>query len=70
MKIVRAENSKQLSYFWFPQRGRVLADAWEIKLNNFWDALTRQAADRLVRPSANETGGALSSVKCSSNFTG
>ena len=42
--------SKQLSYFWFPQRDRVLTNAWELKLYNFWDALTRQRTDgALVR---------------------
>jgi len=33
---------RQLSYFWFPQRDRVLTNAWELKIYNFWDALTRQ----------------------------
>jgi hypothetical protein len=46
--------SKQLSYFWFPQRDRVLTNAWELKLYNFWDALTRQRTDgalvRLITP--------------------
>ena len=51
--------SKQLSYFWFPQRGRVLTNAWELKWYNFVDALTRQRTD-----------GALAPVKCSSNFMG
>jgi EpsI family protein len=51
--------SKQLSYFWFPQRDWVLTNAWEMKIYNFWDALTRQRTD-----------GALAPVKCSSNFTG
>jgi EpsI family protein len=47
-------NTKQLSYFWFPQRDRVLTNAWELKLYNFWDALTRQRTDgalvRLITP--------------------
>ena len=46
--------SKQLSYYWFPMRGRVLTNAYEMKLYNFWDALTRQRTDgalvRLVTP--------------------
>jgi EpsI family protein len=43
-------NSQQLAYFWFPQRDRVLTNAWELKLYNFWDALTRQRTDgALVR---------------------
>ena len=46
--------AKQLSYFWFPQRDRVLTNAWELKIYNFWDALTRQRTDgalvRLITP--------------------
>jgi EpsI family protein len=43
-------NTKQLFYFWFPQKDRVLTNAWELKLYNFWDALTRQRTDgALVR---------------------
>ncbi|RJR20345.1 MAG: VPLPA-CTERM-specific exosortase XrtD [Desulfobacteraceae bacterium] len=45
---------RQLSYFWFPQRDRVLTSAWELKWYNFWDALTRQRTDgalvRLITP--------------------
>ncbi len=45
---------KQLSYFWFPSRDRVLTNAWEMKWYNFWDALTRQRTDgalvRLITP--------------------
>jgi len=43
-------DARQLSYFWFPQRDRVLTNAWELKWFNFWDALTRQRTDgALVR---------------------
>ena len=45
---------KQLSYFWFPLCDRVLNNAWELKIYNFWDALTRQRTDgslvRLITP--------------------
>lgn len=44
----------QLSYYWFPQRGRVLTNAYELKFFNFWDALTKQRTDgglvRLITP--------------------
>lgn len=41
---------KQLSYYWFPQRDRILTNAYQLKLYNFWDALTRQRTDgALVR---------------------
>jgi exosortase D (VPLPA-CTERM-specific) len=46
--------ARQLSYFWYPMRGRVLTNAYEMKLFNFWDALTRQRTDgalvRLITP--------------------
>lgn len=45
---------RQLSYFWFPMRGRVATNMWEMKLFNFWDALTQQRTDgalvRLITP--------------------
>jgi len=41
---------RQLSYYWFPQRDRILTNAYQLKLYNFWDALTRQRTDgALVR---------------------
>jgi exosortase D (VPLPA-CTERM-specific) len=51
---------KQLSYYWFPMRGRALTNIWEMKFYNFWDALTRQRTDgalvRLITPiRTNET---------------
>ena len=58
MKVNRAVMekgaSRQLVFFWFPQRDRVLTNAWQLKLYNFWDALTRQRTDgalvRLITP--------------------
>ena len=45
---------KQLVYYWFPQRGRILTNAYELKLYGFWDALTKQRTDgalvRLITP--------------------
>jgi exosortase D (VPLPA-CTERM-specific) len=35
----------QLVYYWFPQRGRILTNAYQLKLFAFWDALTRQRTD-------------------------
>jgi exosortase D (VPLPA-CTERM-specific) len=41
---------KQLVYYWFPQRGRDLVSAYQLKLYAFWDALTKQRTDgALVR---------------------
>jgi EpsI family protein len=52
--LIQKGAHKQLSYFWFPQRDRVLTNAYELKIYNFWDALTRQRTDgalvRLITP--------------------
>jgi EpsI family protein len=45
---------RQLSYFWFPARGRILTNIWELKFYTFWDSLMRQRSDgalvRLITP--------------------
>ncbi len=45
---------RQLSYYWFPQRGRNLTNAYQLKLYVFWDALLKQRTDgalvRLITP--------------------
>ena len=39
-----------MTYFWFPQRGRILTSLFQVKWYSFWDALTRQRTDgALVR---------------------
>jgi EpsI family protein len=52
--IMEKSGYRQVSYFWFPARGRILRDAWEMKIYTFWDALTRQRTDgalvRLITP--------------------
>jgi exosortase D (VPLPA-CTERM-specific) len=41
---------KELVYYWFPMRGRVLTSIYQMKIYNFWDALTRHRSDgALVR---------------------
>ena len=48
--IMEKSGTQQISYFWFPARGRILTNAWEMKIYTFWDALTRQRTDgALVR---------------------
>jgi EpsI family protein len=46
--------STQIAYYWFVQRGRILNNAYQLKLYNFWDALTMQRTDgalvRLITP--------------------
>jgi exosortase D (VPLPA-CTERM-specific) len=58
MKVSRAVTqygqSTQITYYWFAQRGRILNNAYQLKLYNFWDALTMQRTDgaliRLITP--------------------
>ena len=52
--IMEKSGYRQLAYFWFPARGRILTNAWELKIYTFWDSLTRQRTDgalvRLITP--------------------
>jgi len=58
MRVNRAFMQKlgyrQLSYYWFSQRGRILTNAYQLKIFTFWDALTKQRTDgalvRLITP--------------------
>jgi len=47
---------RQLVYYWFPQRGRNLTNAYQLKIYVFWDSLTKQRTDgalvRLITPLA------------------
>lgn len=47
-------NQKQLVYYWFQQRGRVITNEYLVKWYLFWDSLTRQRTDgalvRLITP--------------------
>jgi exosortase D (VPLPA-CTERM-specific) len=56
--VISNVGQRQLSYYWFPMRGRMLTNIWEMKLFNFWDALTRQRTDgalvRLITPIAKD----------------
>lgn len=52
--IMEKSGQRMISYFWFPARGRILTNAWELKFYTFWDSLTRQRTDgalvRLITP--------------------
>jgi exosortase D (VPLPA-CTERM-specific) len=52
--VMQLGQHKRLSYYWFPQRGRILTNAYQLKIFTFWDALTRQRTDgalvRLITP--------------------
>jgi EpsI family protein len=51
-----AENvgERELVYYWFPQRGRILTDLYQLKFYVFWDALTKRRTDgalvRIITP--------------------
>ncbi len=48
--LIEKPGARQLTYYWFPQRGRVLNSLIELKLFTFWDALIHQRTDgALVR---------------------
>jgi EpsI family protein len=48
--LMQFGNNKQVTYYWFPARGRILNNAYQLKIYNFWDALTKQRTDgALVR---------------------
>lgn len=48
--LIQKGDVRQLSYYWFPQRGRMLTNAYQLKYYAFLDALMRQRTDgALVR---------------------
>ena len=55
--IMEKGDSRQMVYFWFPARGRILTNAYEMKMFLFWDSLTRQRTDgaliRVISPVLN-----------------
>lgn len=48
--VIQLGDSRQLVYYWFQQRGRVITNEYLVKWYLFWDALTRNRTDgALVR---------------------
>jgi EpsI family protein len=48
--FIEKNGARQLTYYWFPQRGRVLTSMFQLKAYAFWDALTSHRTDgSLVR---------------------
>ncbi len=48
--LIQLGNQKQLVYYWFQQRGRVVTNEYFVKWYMFWDSLTRNRTDgALVR---------------------
>jgi len=52
--LMQKGDSRQLAYYWFFQRDRVLTNLYQLKIFAFWDALTKQRTDgalvRLITP--------------------
>lgn len=52
--LIESGNQRQIVYYWFQQRGRVITNEYMVKWYLFWDALTRNRTDgaliRLVLP--------------------
>ena len=52
--IMKKNGNRELAYFWFPQRGRILTNLYQVKFYSFWDALTIHRTDgalvRLITP--------------------
>jgi EpsI family protein len=48
--LIELGNQRELVYYWFQQRGRVVTNEFAVKWYLFWDALTRHRTDgALVR---------------------
>ena len=48
--VMQSGRNRQITYYWFPVRGRILNNGYELKIYNFWDALTQHRTDgALVR---------------------
>lgn len=52
--FMEKSGARELSYYWFPMRGRNLTSPYQMKIYTFWDALTKQRTDgalvRLITP--------------------
>jgi EpsI family protein len=48
--LIELGDQKELVYYWFQQRGRIITNEFAVKWYLFWDALTRERTDgALVR---------------------
>jgi len=52
--VMEKSGARHLSYYWFPQRGRILTTMYQLKAYAFWDALTQHRTDgalvRMITP--------------------
>jgi exosortase D (VPLPA-CTERM-specific) len=60
--VMAQGNERELVYYWFQQRGRIITGEYQVKWLLFWDALTRNRSDgsmvRLITPIPTGTSGA------------
>jgi EpsI family protein len=65
--VIEYGNQKQLVYYWFQQRGRVLTNEYFVKWYLFWDSLTRNRSDgalvRLTTPIGTVDGGSSADAR-------
>jgi len=48
--VIELGQNRHVTYYWFPCRGRILNNAYQIKMYNIWDSLTKHRTDgALVR---------------------
>jgi EpsI family protein len=56
--LIELGNQRQLVYYWFQQRGRIVTNEFSVKWYLFWDALTRHRTDgAMIRIIANVPSG-------------
>lgn len=52
--VMEKGGAKQIVYYWLPQQGRILTNLYQLKLNTFWNSLTKQRTDgalvRIITP--------------------
>ena len=52
--VIQQGASRQLVYYWFQQRGRIITNEYLVKWYLFWDSLTRGRSDgalvRIITP--------------------
>lgn len=65
--IIVNGDQKQLVYYWFQQRGRVITNEYAAKWFLLWDSLTKRRTDgalvRLITPVANDAGIAIAEAE-------
>jgi len=56
--VIQKGDNKELVYYWFQQRGRVITNEYMVKWWLFWDALTRNRTDgAMIRLTTSVAGG-------------